>query len=225
MDDLKLLNARGIRRLFCWVAIPDPTTSGRWRGAPARTWPACGSVALAAGAAALAAGRYAVADHGRAGFHVVVRYGKKQAGAVIGYNPKNQGTPSHHPLVAFAANTGDCLGMMWRPGSPHTAAGSIDCCRLRLVCGGPMLVALTIMNLFQPSRSMASSLAKPSLPPMARYRPGWRTSARKKNHTPGAAFRPTWGPRNRQCAVWPPSITNSAPVTKRASSDARNSTR
>jgi hypothetical protein len=50
----------------------------------------------------------------------------KQAGAEVGYNPKKQGRPSHHPLVAFSADTGDCLGVMWRPGSAHTAAGSIE---------------------------------------------------------------------------------------------------
>jgi hypothetical protein len=54
----------------------------------------------------------------------VGRYGKKQAGADS--NPKKQGRPIDHPLVAFSADTGDCLGVMWRPGSAHTAAGSIE---------------------------------------------------------------------------------------------------
>jgi hypothetical protein len=55
---------------------------------------------------------------------VVQRYGLKQAGAEKGYNPKKRGRPSHHPLVAFLAETGDCLGVIWRPGSAHTAAGA-----------------------------------------------------------------------------------------------------
>jgi hypothetical protein len=47
MDDLKLLRGRGIRRLFGWTRIPDPTTFGRWlRRAgdvlPEESWTACG---------------------------------------------------------------------------------------------------------------------------------------------------------------------------------------
>ena len=57
---------------------------------------------------------------------VVVRYGKKQAGAEVGYNPKKRGRPSHHPLVAFIRETGDCLGVRWRGGSAHTAAGTAE---------------------------------------------------------------------------------------------------
>lgn len=56
---------------------------------------------------------------------VVQRYGLKQAGAEKGYNPKKRGRPSHHPLVAFLAETADCLGVRWRPGSANTAAGAI----------------------------------------------------------------------------------------------------
>jgi hypothetical protein len=59
---------------------------------------------------------------------VVVRYGRKQAGAEVGCNPKKKkpGRPGHHPLVALAADTGDCPGVLWRPGSAHAAAGSIE---------------------------------------------------------------------------------------------------
>jgi hypothetical protein len=53
---------------------------------------------------------------------VVQRYGQKQAGAVNGYNPKKKGRPSHHPLLAFL-DTGDCLGVRWRPGNANTAEG------------------------------------------------------------------------------------------------------
>lgn len=126
MDDLKLLRARGVRRLFGWIGIPDPTTFGRWLRRSGeelcmvidrllwlliqRRWQSVGAPSRI----------MVVLDS-----TVVVRYGKKQAGAEVGYNPKKQGRPSHHPLVAFA-DTGDCLGVLWRPGSAHTAAGSLD---------------------------------------------------------------------------------------------------
>src|SRR3954453_8880001 len=54
---------------------------------------------------------------------VVLRYGAKQAGAEKGYNPRKKGRPSHHPLLAFL-DTGDCLGVQWRPGNANTAAGT-----------------------------------------------------------------------------------------------------
>jgi hypothetical protein len=126
MDDLKLLAVRGVRRLFGWARIPDPTTFGRWLrrgGAPLvgvldrllwllvqRRWQVAGAPTRL----------MLVLDS-----TVVVRYGTKQAGAEVGYNPKKKGRPSHHPLVAYAAETGDCLGVVWRPGSAHTAAGGI----------------------------------------------------------------------------------------------------
>jgi hypothetical protein len=126
MEDLRLLEGRGLRRLFGWRSIPDPTTFGRflrrgglrlaeqmdgmlWQGVRSR-WAAVGvpkRVML-------------VLDS-----TVVQRYGLKQAGAEKGYNPPKRGRPSHHPLVAFLAETGDCLGVRWRPGSAHTAAGAI----------------------------------------------------------------------------------------------------
>ena len=30
MDDLPLLERRGVRRIFGWIRVPDPTTFGRW---------------------------------------------------------------------------------------------------------------------------------------------------------------------------------------------------
>lgn len=126
MDDLPLLGGRGIRRLFGWKRVPDPTTFGRW---------------LRRGGERLAGQLDGVlwqmvrARWGRSGVPrevmlvldstVVQRYGLKQAGAEKGYNPRKKGRPSHHPLVAFLAETGDCLGVRWRPGSAHTAAGAI----------------------------------------------------------------------------------------------------
>ena len=125
MDDLPRLGARGVRRLFGWVAVPVATTYGRWlRRAGERMvnvldvllwrivqmrWQVVGvpkEVML-------------VLDS-----HVAVRYGVKQAGAEVGYNPKKPGRASHHPLVAFLAKTGDCLGVRWRGGSAHTAEGA-----------------------------------------------------------------------------------------------------
>lgn len=127
LDDLPLLARRSVRRLFGWKRVPDPTTFGRWlrRAGPALVplldqllwklvrsrWAAVGtptSITL-------------VLDS-----TVSVRYGQKQAGAERGYNPKKPGRPSHHPLLAFLQETGDCLGVRWRPGNAHTAAGAED---------------------------------------------------------------------------------------------------
>jgi hypothetical protein len=126
MDDLSLLAGRGIRRLFGWKSIPDPTTFGRWlrRGGErlagqldAVLWK---MVRARWAATAVPRSVMLVLDS-----TVVQRYGAKQAGAEKGYNPTKKGRPSHHPLVAFLAETGDCLGVIWRPGSAHTAAGAI----------------------------------------------------------------------------------------------------
>lgn len=125
LDDLPLLARRHLRRLFGWKRVPDPTTFGRWLRRAGETlvplldrllwklvlshWSAVGtpeSVTL-------------VLDS-----TVSVRYGERQAGAERGYNPKKPGRPSHHPLLAFVQETGDCLGVRWRPGNAHTAAGA-----------------------------------------------------------------------------------------------------
>ena len=127
MDDLRLLSGRGVRRLFGWKAVPDPTTFGRFlrrggerlaRQLDELLW----QMVLA---------RWAQAGVPRAVMlvldsTVIQRYGLKQLGAEKGYNPTKRGRPSHHPLVAFLAETGDCMGLRWRPGSAHTAAGAID---------------------------------------------------------------------------------------------------
>ena len=126
MDDLPLLERRNVRRIFGWTRVPDPTTFGRWlRLAAERMVPLLDELlwrmvrqrwALAGGAPKKLT---LVMDS-----TVVVRYGKKQAGAERGYNPKKRGRPSHHPLVAFVRETGDCLGVRWRGGSAHTAEGA-----------------------------------------------------------------------------------------------------
>lgn len=129
MDDMKWLSGRGVRSVFGWTAVPDPTTFGRWmrRGGEEMTkllddltW-------------YLVRARWA--ERGKPtsmmlvlDSTVVERYGAKQAGAEQagaerGYNPKKKGRPSHHPLLA-STDGGDCLGVRWRAGSTHTAEGA-----------------------------------------------------------------------------------------------------
>ena len=57
---------------------------------------------------------------------VILRYGTQQAGAERGYNPRKPGRPSHHPMVAFLQETGDLIGLRWRPGSAWMARGTSD---------------------------------------------------------------------------------------------------
>ncbi len=125
MDDLPRLAKRGVRRLFGWKSVPDPTTYGRWlRRAgekltshlDALLWR---MVLMRWKVAGVPGEVMLVLDS-----HVAVRYGEKQAGAEKGYNPKKPGRRSHHPLVAFLAETGDCMGVRWRAGNAHTAEGA-----------------------------------------------------------------------------------------------------
>ena len=124
MDDLAHLDARGVARLFGWTRVPDATTFGRWlrRGGTAMadaldqlTWYLVRARWAAVGTPAAVT---LLLDS-----TVVQRYGTQQAGAVPGYNPVRHGRPSHHPLLAFT-DTGDCLGVQWRPGDAHTAEGA-----------------------------------------------------------------------------------------------------
>ena len=126
MDDLPLLERRGVRRIFGWARVPHPATFGRWPRCSAavmspllddlpwrmvrRRWELAGGAPRSA---------TIVMDS-----TVVVRYGLKRAGAERGYNPKKPGRPSHHPLPAYVLETGDCLGVRWRPGNAHTARGA-----------------------------------------------------------------------------------------------------
>lgn len=124
LDDLHQFAARDVGRLFGWRAVPDPTTVGRWlrRGGTAMLdlldevlW-------------YLVRTRWAATGRPRAVMlildsTVVQRYGYQQAGAERGYNPTKRGRPSHHPLLAFT-DQGDCLGVRWRGGAAHTAAGA-----------------------------------------------------------------------------------------------------
>ena len=126
IDDLPLLDRRGVRRIFGWVRVPDPTTFGRWlRRANGRMVPLLDELLWR-----MVRQRWALGGGVPKKLTlmldstVVVRYGQKQAGAEKGYNPKKRGRPSHHPLVAFGKETGDCLGVRWRAGNAHTAEGA-----------------------------------------------------------------------------------------------------
>lgn len=126
LDDRRFLASRGVAPLFGWTRVPDPTTMGRWLRR--------GGTAMAAHVDALTwwlvRARWRQTGVPKAvplllDSTVVQRYGTQQAGATAGYNPTRKGRPSHHPLLAFL-DTGDCLGVRWRPGAAHTATGALE---------------------------------------------------------------------------------------------------
>jgi hypothetical protein len=124
LDDLQRFAARGVARLFGWRAVPDPTTFGRWLRRAGPVLPTLVDELLWY----LVRARWAVVGRPSAltlilDSTVVQRYGYQQAGAERGYNPTKRGRPSHHPLLAFT-DQGDCLGVRWRGGAAHTAAGA-----------------------------------------------------------------------------------------------------
>lgn len=127
LDHVGWLSGRNVRRIFGWVTVPDPTTFGRWLRR------ASGSLVqlidqLLWQIVLLRWRVVGVPEHVTLLLDstVSVRYGVKQAGAEVGYNPKKRGRPSHHPMVAFLQETGDCAGVRWRPGNAHTADGAIE---------------------------------------------------------------------------------------------------
>lgn len=162
MDDLKRLGRRGIRRLFGWKAVPDPTTYGRWlRRAGTALVPVIDELLWE-----LVCRRWQVIGGTPKRMTllldstVVRRYGLKQAGAEKGYNPQRPGRPSHHPLLAFTAETADCLGVIWRAGSAHTADGAVPWIRLlveRLRRAGVQEITLRLDKGFF-SKSMVEAL-------------------------------------------------------------------
>ena len=212
MDDLPVLDRRGIRRLFGWVRVPNPTSFGRWLRRAAETlvplldevlwyvvrrrWAAAGGTPSAL---------TLVLDS-----TVAVRYGLTQAGAERGYNPKKPGRPSHHPLLAFVQETDDCLGVRWRPGNAHTAAGAEDwlislVARLRAVGITDITVRLD-KGFF--SRSMVRTLEDlgvhyllkiPAHGWLADHQAPWRRSAKGEDVFPGHELWTTsgtlWGAR------------------------------
>jgi hypothetical protein len=55
----------------------------------------------------------------------MTRYGLQQDGASKGYNPKKPGRNSHHPLLAFVADTQMVANIWLRPGNSHTANNAV----------------------------------------------------------------------------------------------------
>jgi len=126
LDDLHRFSARGVARLFGWRTVPDPTSFGRWLRRAGTVLPALLDELLWY----LVRARWAVVGRPTSlllilDSTVVQRYGYQQAGAERGYNPTRRGRPSHHPLLAFT-DQGDCLGVRWRGGAAHTAAGAAE---------------------------------------------------------------------------------------------------
>lgn len=201
MDDLPLLERRGVRRIFGWVRIPDPTTFGRWlRRSAAAVIPLLDELMWR-----LVLARWALVGVPRKltlvlDSTVSVRYGSQQAGAEKGYNPKKPGRPSHHPLLAFLQETGDCLGVRWRPGSAHTAAGAEEWLRLlvdRLGSAGVQEITVRLDKGFF-SRSVVETLFDldvhfllkiPNHRWLRDHQRPWRRSERGEGIFPGAE---TW---------------------------------
>lgn len=198
MDDLGWFGRRGIRRLFGWKAVPDPTTFGRWLRR-------CGAVLvplLDTLCWKLVRIRWRWTSVPKAvtlvvDSTVVVRYGAKQAGAEVGYNPKKRGRPSHHPIVAFLQETGDLVGIRWRPGSANTAAGAktwIPELITRLREAGVQHITVRVDKGFF-SKKLPQVLAKlnvhfflkvPNQPWLRTYRGPWRQSKRAEGAFPQA---------------------------------------
>jgi hypothetical protein len=125
---------------------------------------------------------------------VAVRYGAKQAGAEKGYNPKKPGRPSHHPLVATVAETGDLIGVRWRPGSATAAAGATQWLELlvaRLRKGGVQDITVRLDKGFF-SKATVECLSRLGVRYLLKVRDhhwvrrelsGWRRSAKSQEIT------------------------------------------
>lgn len=57
---------------------------------------------------------------------VMTRWGDQIEGANKGYNPKNHGRNSHHPLLAFVSDWRLVANLWLRPGSSHTANNALS---------------------------------------------------------------------------------------------------
>jgi hypothetical protein len=55
---------------------------------------------------------------------ILTRYGQRQEGGEIGYNPRRRGKPSHHPLLAFAAELRMVVSGWLRPGNTQAACNA-----------------------------------------------------------------------------------------------------
>ncbi len=128
MDDLPLLERRGVRRVFGWGRVPHPATFGRWLRASAavlspllddllwrlvrRRWELSGG----------APRRATIAMDST----VVVRYGLKQVGAGAGLQPQEAGPPLAPPPSGLRPGDGrlprGALAAGRRPHGPGTEA-------------------------------------------------------------------------------------------------------
>ena len=57
---------------------------------------------------------------------VITRWGKQQQGARVGYNPRNHGRASHHPLIAFVADCRMIANFWLRPGDCASAGNLLS---------------------------------------------------------------------------------------------------
>ena len=124
MDDLPLLERRGVDRIFGWVRVPHPTTFGRWlRRVAERMVPLLDTLLwyMVRRRWALSGGTpkrlTLVVDS-----TVVVRYGRRQAGAEVGYNPKKRAvhrTIRSWPSYGIPATAWACAGGGEAPTRPR----------------------------------------------------------------------------------------------------------
>lgn len=124
LDHLKQLEARGVRELFGWKAVADPTTYGRWLRRDGDEMMSKQVEEVLREVVSLRWGVVGVPEEVMLIFDatVQVRYGRDQAGAEVGFNPHKKGRPSHHPMLGFL-DTGDCVSVRWRSGRAHCADG------------------------------------------------------------------------------------------------------
>lgn len=212
LDDIELFASRRVRKLFGWVSVPDPTTFGRWlrRAAPSLV-PILDELLWQLVRIRWSWGRVPKAVTLVLDSTISVRYGKKQAGAELGYNPKKPGRPSHHPLLAFIVETADLLGVRWRPGSAGSSTGAAPWLRAlvgRLRELGVQQITVRLDKGFF-SKEIVRTLQElevgfflkmPNRPWLREQQRAWRRSVRARGIFPEAeevwtASSPLWGAR------------------------------
>ena len=73
---------------------------------------------------------------------VITRWGQQIQGASKGYNPRNHGRNSHHPLIAFVADWRLVANFWLRPGSAYTTNNALSFIHATLDNLGPTKVGL-----------------------------------------------------------------------------------
>ena len=125
MEDLKLVAARGIGGLFGWERVPDPTTFGRWlrRAGPVLV-PALERAPLAPGAAPVGA-RWACRRGSPWSSTRRWRSATERSRPGRRWATIPQAGPAEPPSAAGlrGRETGDCLGVRWRPGGKTAWSG------------------------------------------------------------------------------------------------------